>query len=318
MVINPEYQLLGTVTDGMRRGLLRGVSLENNITEIMNTSPVVADLGATEASKQALMQEKGHRHIPVVDSFGILKDLTSLDTFKNVSKKENLVFLMAGGFGKRLRPFTESTPKPLLEVGDKPMLENILNMFIESGFEKFAISLHYKAEMIKNYFGDGSQWDVNIQYTEEHEPLGTAGAIGLLKENPSHPIIVMNGDILTKVNFENLLNFHEFHKSHATMCIREHQLQVPYGTVDVRENEVITIVEKPVFSFFVNAGIYVLDPSIVSLIKKNKLKDMPDLLNDIKDKGKNVSAFPIHEYWLDMGGISDFEKAQLDYKTLFK
>ena len=128
------------------------------------------------------------------------------------------------------------------------MLENILNMFIESGFEKFAISLHYKAEMIKNYFGDGSQWDVNIQYTEEHEPLGTAGAIGLLK-NPSHPIIVMNGDILTKVNFENLLNFHEFHKSHATMCIREHQLQVPYGTVDVRENEVITIVEKPVFVF---------------------------------------------------------------------
>ena len=318
MVLNADQSLYGTVTDGdIRRGILRGLSVDDSVEEIVNTSPVTASSDSTDEAIQRLMTDKDHRYIPVVDCNGLVERIASLNNYLISSPKENLVFLMAGGFGKRLRPFTDEIPKPLLNVGNKPMLENILETFIRHGFSNFVISLHYKAKMIRDHFGDGSKWNVKIQYTEEKKPLGTAGAVGLLPELPTEPVIIMNGDILTKVNFESLLEFHKLHKSNATMCIREHQLKVPYGTVEVDSNKVTKLVEKPNFSFFANAGIYILNPAVVSLIEKGLTKDMPDLLNQLLADGKKVTAFPIHEYWMDMGSKNEFEQAQIDYVKFF-
>jgi NDP-sugar pyrophosphorylase family protein len=225
---------------------------------------------------------------------------------------------MAGGFGKRLKPLTDSTPKPLLKVGNKPILENILEQFIATGFHKFYISTHYKAEMVREYFGDGSNWNVSIEYIHEETPLGTAGGLGLLPNNLTKlPILVMNGDLLTKVNFEQLLNFHLQEGGAATMCVREYDFQVPYGVIKADGRRIISIQEKPIQSFFVNAGIYVLNPSILDAVDGKNYLDMTQLLEDKIENDEQVNLFPIHEYWLDIGGSKQFDRAQKDLRELF-
>jgi len=199
------------------------------------------------------MRELAVHHLPVVDAQGKLLGLHTWDEAAKL-RKDNAVVLMAGGFGTRLRPLTDETPKPLLPVGNKPILEHILESFVEAGFYRFFISVHYKAEMIKRYFGDGAKWGVEINYLEESEPLGTAGCLNLLPQKPDKPLILMNGDLLTKVDFERLLAFHEAEKAHATLCVREYTQQVPYGVIDAAGSRLQKIVEKPVQRFFVNAG----------------------------------------------------------------
>jgi NDP-sugar pyrophosphorylase family protein len=217
---------------------------------------------------------------------------------------------MAGGFGTRLRPLTDEKPKPLLNVGNRPILETIISRFIDAGFHNFYISTHYKAEMIRDHFGDGSNWSVTIEYLHEDNPLGTAGSIGLLPDNIIKlPIVMMNGDLLTKVNFEHLLNFHNEHGGLATMCIREYDFQVPYGVVDIENQYVTSIKEKPTHKFFVNAGIYILEPKIINYIDGNSYIDMPNFFETQIEKGEKISVFPIHEYWLDIGRIEEYEKA---------
>jgi NDP-sugar pyrophosphorylase family protein len=224
---------------------------------------------------------------------------------------------MAGGLGTRLRPLTDDIPKPLLKVGNKPILETIIRNFAEHGFVNITISLNYKGDMIKDYFGDGSDFGVNIDYVEENKRLGTAGALSLLKENPHEPFFVMNGDLLTDVNFSHLLDFHSFGNSTATMCVREYEYQVPYGVIQTKDSDITSIVEKPIQKFFVNAGIYVLSPSVFNDIPENEFFDMPTLFNILIEKQKKVSSFPIHEYWLDIGRMSDFEQAQSEYFRIF-
>tara|TARA_R110000851_G_scaffold13043_2_gene44828 strand:- start:158 stop:838 length:681 start_codon:yes stop_codon:yes gene_type:complete len=224
---------------------------------------------------------------------------------------------MAGGFGTRLRPLTDNCPKPLLKVGDKPILEIVLNSFIRSGFKNFYISTHYLPEMIKDYFGDGSKWKVNITYVHEKEPLGTGGALGLLPNDvPDLPLFLINGDVLTNVDFEKVLEFHNKQKAHATMCVRDYEYQVPFGVIQGQDNKVINMQEKPVEHYFINAGIYIVSPELRRSVSKNRYIDMPSLLESSIEQEKDVVMYPVREYWLDIGRIEDYKRAQLDIINL--
>jgi NDP-sugar pyrophosphorylase family protein len=218
-----------------------------------------------------------------------------------------------------LRPLTDHLPKPLLKVGNKPILENILDQFIASGFHDFYISIHYKSEMVKKHFGDGSNWNVSIKYIHEEEPLGTAGGLGLLPSDlPKLPILMMNGDLLTKIDFDKLLNFHLETGDDATMCVREYDFQVPYGVIKADGRHIVSIQEKPIQNFFVNAGVYVLNQSILDIVDGVNYLDMPELLEKIIKGSGRVNMFPVHEYWLDIGQIEQFDQAQQDSIKLFK
>jgi len=231
-------------------------------------------------------------------------------------KFPNTVVLMAGGIGSRLSPLTEICPKPLLKVGHQPVLETIIESFLEHGFHRFMISVNYQSEMIENYFQDGRQWGVSIGYLREKEALGTAGALSLMKENLEHPLIVMNGDLLTKLNFRSLIEFHEGKNVPITMCVREYDFQVPYGVVKLEGSYPTALEEKPVHKFFVNAGVYVINPEVISSIPENKFHNMTDVINPMLGK-KQVASFPIHEYWIDIGEIEDYQKAHVEYETFF-
>ena len=235
LVVDGDQKLVGTVTDGdVRRGLLSGLDAQSPVSMIMKVDPVVAKLGDDRQLILSIMKHNALRHMPIVDTAGRLLRLEVLDELESFAFRENTVLLMAGGLGSRLKPLTNECPKPMLKVGGKPILETIILNFIESGFKKFIISLNYKANMIREYFSDGHKWGVSIQYIEEDERLGTAGSLRLLPEiQNSHPVIVMNGDVLTKVNLGHFLDFHNFHNSKATMGVREYNFQVPYGVLQL-------------------------------------------------------------------------------------
>lgn len=313
MIANDQKQLLGTVTDGdIRRALLNHLGMTATLESFMHKEPVTASIDDDRGAVLNMMKQKSLMQVPVINADKCIVGLETIHHLIKGAKRDNPVFLMAGGFGKRLRPLTNDVPKPLLNVGNKPILQTILEQFIESGFHNFYIATHYKAEMLKEYFGNGDKWGVKIIYVDEKTPLGTAGALGLLPDLPDLPIVLMNGDLLTKVDFIKLLKFHEQKNGIATMGVREYDYKIPYGVVEFSEGGVSAIIEKPVHRFFINAGIYVLEPSLINSIVKNEYIDMPDLLEkNIKDH-KKVNMYPIHEYWLDIGQIKDFEQAQVD------
>ena len=320
LVVNKYDQLVGTVTDGdIRRGLIKQLQMNVVITKIMFKNPTVVSVKDTKESILSKMNSLGLLQIPIIDSDRRVVGLEVLQQLIKKNKYDNPVFLLAGGLGKRLRPLTDSTPKPMLKVGTKPILENILNQFISAGFHNFYISTHYMAEKVQKYFGDGSNWGVSINYVHEEKPLGTAGGLGLLPNNLIDlPILIMNGDLLTKIDFIELLNFHLQEGGDATMCVREFDFQVPYGVVNVKDHRVTSIVEKPVHRFFVNAGIYILSQSMLNEIDGINYLDMPQLLEDkIKNLGQ-INMFPVHEYWLDVGQMDQFSQAQRDSFELFK
>jgi len=318
MVSDKQGGLLGTVTDGdIRRALIKHKSMDTFLVDIMFVKPTVASVKDKRTVIHSIMVSNNILQVPILDIDGKIVGLETLQNLIGANRIDNPVFLMAGGFGSRLRPLTHDTPKPLLKVGDKPILETILHQFIEAGFHNFFISTHYKAEMIHQYFGNGSQWNISIQYVHEESPLGTAGALGLLPlDLPNIPILMMNGDLLTKVDFKSLLDFHNEQGGIATMCVREYDFQVPYGVVSSVKHKVTSIVEKPIHKFFVNAGIYVLDPLLVKSVKENSYLDMPNLLETQIQNDRQVNMFPIHEYWLDIGQIEQFEQAQQDSNNL--
>ncbi|MDD4906081.1 MAG: nucleotidyltransferase family protein [Methylobacter tundripaludum] len=312
-------RLSGVVTDGdIRRALMRGLSLDHAVVEVMNANPKVASINDSKTKMCAVMEAHNLIHLPILDAD---RKVVGLETLQGLYKQphfQNPVFLMAGGFGRRLRPLTDVCPKPLLEIGGKPILETIIESFVSSGFRDFYIAVHYLADQIKDYFGDGQRWGVQISYIEEHEPLGTAGALGLLPTNlPDLPMIVMNGDILTQINFPRLLTYHNEHQGVATLCVRQYEYQIPYGVVSMNGQRITNIVEKPVHSCFFNAGVYVLNQSLVQTIAKQQQIDMPEFLNQQIKAGELVSMFPVHEYWLDIGKESDFLQAQGEFSKYF-
>lgn len=315
LVADEEQHLLGTITDGdIRRSLLKHVALDSPVEQIMCARPMVVGKSMAREDVLSLLERNGLLHMPVVDDENYLIGLHTLKDFYSSAKADNIVFLMAGGFGTRLRPLTNDCPKPMLKVGEKPILELILESFIKAGFHRFYISTHYLPEIIRAHFGDGSQWGVSINYVHEKEPLGTAGAIGLLpKDKINAPIFVMNGDLLTDVDFMSLKDFHELNRGIATMCVREYEQQIPYGVIETNGSQITSIVEKPIHKMFVNAGIYMLSEELVHSVEENTVVDMPDLLSAQMDNNKVVGMFPIHEYWLDIGRMNDFQRAQSEY-----
>jgi len=318
-VTDQDKKLLGTVTDGdIRRALLNHAGMETIVLQIMNKSPKVVKFDDDKRKVIHIMQENNLFHVPVLDKKGVLIGAESVHDMLSKHRIENPVFLMAGGFGKRLRPLTLDKPKPLLPIQDKPILARIVETFVEQGFCNFYISVHYKAEQIQEYFGDGSKWGVSIKYVHEKDPLGTAGSLGLLPSNiPKFPIIVMNGDLLTKVNFKRLLEFHEGQESEATMCLKEYDFKVPYGVVNTDNIRISSIQEKPVHKFFVNAGIYVISQRLVSLIDREVYLDMPTFLQERVQSSDLVSAYPIYEYWLDIGQLDHYKTANDNFVNNF-
>jgi len=279
----------------------------------MNPKPVTAAADATRDALFKKMTTDLLRQIPLVDSGGRVVGLVHMrELTPPIESRDNWVVLMAGGLGERLRPLTDKTPKPLLSVGSKPILESILEGFVEQKFRRFYISVNYKAAAIKRHFGDGRKWNVDIRYLEEDSRLGTAGALRLVPERPNTPFIVMNGDLVTRVNFQDLLDYHDQQRSKATMCVRQYDFQVPFGVVGINGNRIRMIDEKPVQRFLVNAGIYVLDPYLISLIPGDRAFDMTDLFARAIEAGRDTAAFPIHEYWLDVGRLDDLQRANLD------
>lgn len=319
LVADHQELLLGTVTDGdIRRGILNGISLEEPVERVMNSHPLTARTEERRETILAIMKLKRLQHIPIVDREGRITGVELLENLVQADIRDNLVVLMVGGLGSRLRPLTEQFPKPLLKVGTKPILETILENFMEYGFRRFYLSVNYKSDMIEEYFGDGSRWGIDIRYIHENKQLGTAGALSLLPEKPNLPIFVMNGDLLTKVNFAQLLNFHRSQGAQATMCVREYDFQVPYGVVSVDGHKLTAIKEKPVQHFFVNAGIYVLEPDVLDLIPQDDFFDMPTLFHKLIELQCESAVFPLREYWIDIGRLDDYEKANSEFTEVFK
>ena len=316
-VVDSDGLLLGTVTDGdVRRGILKGCSLETAVSKIMNCNPksVSVEMGKTDVFRY--MQSMGVRHLPVVDAGNNVVDVIAREELLNKPRRDNIVVLMVGGLGTRLRPLTNTCPKPLLKIGKKPILETILDSFIDCGFHRFYLAVNYKAEMIENYFGDGSRFGVEIDYIHEKKRMGTAGALYFLKELPKEPIIVMNGDLLTKVDFAALVDFHNESKAAATMAVRGDSYQIRYGVINFDGERIVSIEEKPEQTFFVNAGIYVLSPEAVAKVNKEEFFDMPELFNEIIVAEEKTTVYPVREYWLDIGRLDDFERAQMEFGKL--
>lgn len=318
LVVTDEGKLAGTVTDGdVRRALLAGISLEDVVDKIMNKNPTVCSVDEDREVILARMKAKGLHHMPLIDALGLLVGLETIDELMTPKMRDNIVVLMAGGLGSRLRPLTEDCPKPMLNIGGRPILETILLNFIEHGFKFFYISLNYKSEVITDYFGDGSKWGVSIAYLHEDKKLGTAGALSMLPEKPKHTILVMNGDLLTKINFSHLLDSHLKNHAKGTMCVREYEFQVPYGVVKIDNHRIVGIDEKPLQRFFVNAGIYALEPEVLEMIPTDSNFDMPTLFEKMIAEKRETSVFPIREYWLDIGQMADFDRANGEYRKVF-
>ncbi len=320
LVVDNQNKLLGTITDGdIRRGILRRLELSEPVSKIMNKEPKVTDCGTGAEEILAIMTKLQIHQIPVVDEVGVVVGLDTVDELVRLNRNHaNWVVLMAGGDGERLRPLTEDLPKPLIPVGRKPVLETILENFISQGFSHFYISVNYKSDMIKAHFGNGDRWGVEIQYLQEDERLGTAGALSLIRDIPTAPLLVMNGDLLTRVNFQSMLEYHLEQSSSATMAVREYDFQIPFGVVNIDGSSITSIDEKPTHRFFVNAGIYVLEPRVLENLASGMYKDMTDLFQILIDDQQQTSVFPVREYWLDIGRHDDLDRANLEFDENFQ
>lgn len=318
LVVDKYDKLLGTLTDGdIRRGLLKGLDLNSKIDSIVFKNPTVAKISDTKEEILKLALAKKLHQIPIVDENGKILGIQEIEELIKPKNKTNRVVLMVGGLGTRLRPLTENTPKPMLEVGKKPILQTIVEKFAEYGYTNIVMCVNYKSHIIQDYFGDGTKFGVNIEYILEEQRMGTAGALSLLKEKPTEPFFVMNGDLLTNVNFEHLHNYHISNKAMGTMCVREYDFQVPYGVVNIEDSKILSIEEKPTHKFFVSAGIYMLSPEALDYIPQNQFYDMPTLFEKIIDTKKNAISFPLRECWLDIGRIEEYKKANEEYDEVF-
>lgn len=309
-----EGTLVGVVTDGdIRRGLLRGEALESSISSVMQKDFVKVVPSTTVTEAVTVMRKRSLRQVPVVDDASKLIGLYVFDDCVEIDKLPNRVIIMAGGLGTRLRPLTDNCPKPMLKVGGRPILEIILQQCVEAGFKNYFFSVNYLKEQIKDYFQDGANWGVEIKYLEESAPLGTAGALSLLPTRSVHPMLVINGDVLTRIDYRDLLQFHAEQSGVATMCVRNYTTRIPYGVVNTKNSEVLSFDEKPVLTHQVNAGVYLLDPEILDYVPKEQYVDMPSLLEMVNKAEKTVNAFFLHEYWLDVGYPETLQQASSEW-----
>ena len=306
MVVNDADELEGTISDGdIRRGLLKGLDLNSSIESVIRHNPLVVPPEMGRDMVMQLMVANKIQQIPVVNEHRHLAGLHLWDEITTPPTRNNLMVIMAGGMGTRLRPHTENCPKPLLTVAGKPMLEHIIERAKREGFSHFVIAIHYLGNMIEDYFGNGERLGVKIDYLREQYPLGTAGALGLLVPYPDSPFVVTNGDVITDIRYGELLDFHIRHDAAATMAVRVHEWQHPFGVVQTQGVEIIGFEEKPVARSHINAGVYVLEPNALSVLSADAHCDMPTLFERLQEQVKRTVAYPMHEPWLDVGKPDD-------------
>lgn len=314
LVISADGALIGTVTDGdIRRGLLRGLGLNSSIDGIIFRDPLVAPPELGRDTVLQLMQANRIHQLPVVDERRHVIGLHLWDELLVPRQRSNLMVIMAGGQGTRLRPHTDDCPKPLLPLGGKPMLEHIIERARGEGFQHFVLAIHYLGQIIEDHFGDGSRWQVKIDYLREESPLGTSGAIALLNPRPEIPFLVSNGDVLTDIRYGELLDFHCRHAAAATMAVRLHEWEHPFGVVRTKGVDIIGFEEKPVARSHISAGVYVLDPSAIDALSAGERCDMPTLFTRLRERSERTIVYPMHEPWLDVGRVDDLERAQAQH-----
>ena len=313
LVVNKAGALEGTITDGdIRRGLLRGLDINSPIESIVHRNPMVVTPDMGRETVRQLMVVNKIQQIPVVDEQTHVVGLHLWDEMTIPPSRNNIMVIMVGGKGTRLRPQTENCPKPMLSVSGKPILEHIIERAKLEGFSQFVLAIHYLGYMVEDYFGNGDRMQVHIDYLREKTPLGTAGALGLLHPYPEEPFVVSNGDVITDIHYGDILDFHIRHNASATMAVREHEWQHPFGVVQTKGLDIIGFEEKPVHRSHINAGVYVLDPEVLSFLEVDSRCDMPSLFERLKQKANRTIAYPIHEPWLDIGRPDDLNKANSD------
>lgn len=310
LVLDKHDILVGTLTDGdIRRGLLRGSALEDQIEKIMRSNSLVVPPEMNRDMVVQMMHANRFRQLPIVDPSHKVVGLHLWDEITAPVERPNLMVIMAGGLGTRLRPHTENCPKPMLPVAGKPMLEHIIERAKAEGFGRFIIAIQYLGHIIEEHFGKGERLGVQIDYLKESTPLGTAGALGLLSPRPEHSFIVTNGDVLSDIKYGELLDFHTRHSAVATMAVRLHEWQHPFGVVQTQGVDIMGFEEKPITRTHVNAGIYALNPEALNGLTANSHCDMPTIFEQLQAEGKRTVAYPMHEPWLDVGRPDDLNRA---------
>ncbi len=318
LVVDGERRLLGTVTDGeIRRAILADVDLDTSLEGLLaarTESPATASLGTGPAELLQLMTEREVRHVPLLDAAGGVVDVALMTDLVREYELPVAAMVMAGGFGTRLLPLTQGTPKPMLPVGGRPVLEHIVDQLRASGIRQVSVATHYRPEAISEHFGDGSRFGVEISYVHENEPLGTAGALGLLEES-DEPLLVMNGDILTRIDLRAMVEFHRDHRADMTVAVRREEIEIPYGVVTIAGERVLDIEEKPLIRHFSSAGIYLVGQAARRLVEPGRHLDMPDLIRRVVGSGGTVVSFPLREYWIDIGRVEEYDRARDDHSN---
>jgi dTDP-glucose pyrophosphorylase/predicted transcriptional regulator len=316
LAVSEDNRLAGTLTDGdIRRAFLKGLKLESIIDNVIHQKPLAVPPEISRDLVLQIMKINRIHQLPIVDQDGVVVGLHVWDSMVAPKAIENMMLIMAGGKGTRLRPHTENCPKPMLEVGGKPMLQHIIEKASADGFQNFVISLHYLGHMVEEYFGDGSKYGVRIDYLKEETPLGTAGCLSLLPKIPELPFIVTNGDVITDICYNEFLDFHNRHEASATMAVRQHEIQNQFGVVRTRGVEIEGFEEKPVYRSHVNTGIYVLEPFTLKHLVYQQHCDMPTLFERVKKNAGRTIVYPMHETWLDVGRPTDLALARNNFSN---
>ncbi|MCX6641685.1 MAG: nucleotidyltransferase family protein [bacterium] len=322
LIVDQERRLIGTITDGdVRRAILTGVNLDASVSGLLDAKsdlryrrPITADYDASTDELFKVMHQHRIRQLPILDSQQHVLDLVTIDDLLPENGLPLQAVIMAGGFGTRLHPLTEDLPKPMLPVGDRPLLQRTIEHLRDAGIRKVQVSTHYLQEKITDYFGDGKAFGVELNYLFEDHPMGTAGALGLM-DKIDEPLLVINGDILTQIDYRAMLDFHLQNFADMTVAVRQYEFKVPYGVVETEGVRVTRILEKPVVKNFVNAGIYLLSPEVQKCIPDTAHYDMPELIGYLISQGNLVISFPVREYWIDIGEFKEYRQAQTDVDT---
>lgn len=314
IIVNKKDKFLGVISDSnIRKALIKGKNLQSKIKDIYTKNPITIKENTSKNELLKLSAKTDIYDFPVLNDKKEVISIKSISSLLNHQVNSNFVIIMAGGFGTRLKELTKNTPKPMLKVGKKPILENIVQRLKEQNFENFIFCVNYKKQIIEDYFKKGKDFGIKISYIKERKKLGTAGALSLIKQDFKESFIVMNADILTELDFNELLKVHKDSKALMSVCVREFEQQIPFGVIEQNKGFITNITEKPVQKFLVSAGIYVCEPEILELLNKNEYLDMPELIKLAMQKGR-VNTYLIQDYWIDIGRLDEFVKANEEFK----
>lgn len=316
IVVDEDKKIIGTITDGdIRRAILQDYSIDEPIEKIVHHNPICGTEDMDKEQLKDLLVKKAVKVLPIIDKFNVVIDYIKIEDILLPEGKENLVVIMAGGLGTRLKDLTKEIPKPMLKVGQDPILHHIINNFKEYGYNKMLISVNYKAEIIENYFQNGFAFGVDLEYIKEKKRLGTAGGLFLVKDYMDKSFFVINGDIFTNLNADNMMQFHNNGNYDITVGTRKHTFHIPYGVIDIDNNLIQGIKEKPELEYLINAGVYCLKPEVLKFIPEDTYYEITDLISACIDKGLKVGSYEIKEYWMDIGMIEDYNKVNDDFNN---